>query len=333
MLIVAEIGNNHEGDLSLAKELIRLAAESGVDAVKFQAITPEALVSPSQMQRIEQLRRFQLKVSDFAQLRKAAKKYNLIFLVTPFDINLVEDLEALVPAYKIASGDNNFLPLIQRVCETGRPIILSAGLTEMKEIRKTVLFIKKTWRDMAVAQDLAVLHCVSSYPVDLREANLAAIKSLKSLGVTVGYSDHTSTSEAAVLAVVLGARIIEKHFTISKNYSDFRDHALSADPKEMKDIVERIRLAESLLGDGIKKIGPNERKNLQSARRCIVASHDLRKGSVLAWNDIAWLRPCMGLVPGQETKILGKTLKRPMIHGEPILLRDVQKCQTRKKES
>lgn len=324
ILIVAEIGNNHEGSCALAEEMVGRAAEAGADAVKFQTIVPEKLVSSSQKDRIRQLERFRLSYDEFERLHKVAERENILFLSTPFDIQSARFLNSLLPAFKIASGDNNFFPLIDVVARTGKPIILSSGLADLNQIIVTRDFIQGIWREQGIDQELAVLHCVVSYPTPPQEANLLAIRQLRDqLGVTVGYSDHTLGIEAAVLSAVLGARIIEKHFTVDKNYSDFHDHQLSADPQEMALLVKRVRETLELLGDGEKRVQDSEREEVFEARRSIVASHDLQKGKVLQWADLSWRRPAGGLSPGREAELVGRKLTRSIATGEYILLEDL----------
>lgn len=320
ILIVAEIGNNHEGHYSLAEEMVGLAAEAGANAVKFQTIVPEKLVSLSQRERIEQLKRFQLSYEEFEKLSQVSKQENIAFLSTPFDIESAHFLEPLVPAYKIGSGDNDFYPLIDVIAHTGKPIIMSAGLMDLQGVRKTIDFITNIWNKNAIDQNVAIMHCVTSYPTPPEEANLLAIKELQNLNVTVGYSDHTVGIEAAVLSVALGSRIIEKHFTLDKNYSDFHDHQLSADPKEFSQLVERVKNASKLLGRSEKTVQKSERLVMEKVRRSIVAKKDLDENTVLTWDDLSWVRPGSGLAPGNEEIILGKRLRKKVAVGEPITL-------------
>jgi N,N'-diacetyllegionaminate synthase len=322
VFVIAEIGNNHEGDCALAEELIRLAAAAGANAVKFQTIVPEKLVSSADVDRVRQLKRFQFSHEQFERLALVAERNGVLFLSTPFDLDSARFLERLVPAYKIASGDNNFFPLLETVARTGKPIVLSAGLMELDEVRRSKEFIEGVWRRCGVRGELAVLHCVVSYPTPPEQANLLAVRELATLGVTVGYSDHTLGIDACVLAVVLGARIVEKHFTISKTHSEFRDHQLSADPNELADLVRRVREASRLLGDGRKTPQPNEVANLQRVRRSIVAARDLEPGTILTWNDLAWVRPGGGLPPGCEAELLNRTLTRSVRRGEWLLPQD-----------
>ena len=320
VLIIAEIGNNHEGSYTLAEEKIGLAAEAGADAVKFQTIIPEKLVSVQEKERIQQLKKFQLSYDEFTKLSKMAKKEGVIFLSTPFDLDSAIFLNDIVPAYKIASGDNDFFPLIEVIAKTGKPIIMSTGLANIDEVKQSVKFIKNIWDDQNIDQELALLHCVSSYPTPLENANLLAIRELENIAGIVGYSDHTLGIDAAILSVALGARIIEKHFTIDNNYSDFHDHKLSANPEDFKEMVEKIRLAEKTLGSGIKKPSPEELENRIKIRRSIVAKHDFPTGHKISIDDLDWVRPGDGIRPGEENKVIGKTMKRAFIAGEKIEL-------------
>jgi len=324
VMVVAEIGNNHEGSYGLAEEMIGLATAAGVDAVKFQTMVPERLVSPREEKRLAQLRRFQLSYEQFERLAEAARRAGVLFLSTPFDVDSARFLMPLVPAFKIASGDNNFFPLIDVVAQAGKPIILSAGLADLEDVRRTKTFIDGVWAKQGVDPGLAVLHCVVSYPTPTSEANLLAIRRLASLGVTVGYSDHTLGIDAAVLSVALGARVIEKHFTISKTHSGFRDHQLSADPADMAELVRGVRLAEEMLGTQEKRVLECERSLAVGARRSIVAARDLAAGTTLTWDDLDWLRPGGGLAPGQEWDLLGRRLACPVPRGEPLLLEHLQ---------
>lgn len=322
ILIIAEIGNNHEGSYSLAEEMIGLAAEAGAGAVKFQTIVPDRLVSANETERIKQLSRFQFTYEQFENLAQTARQNGLLFLSTPFDLESAKVLDRIVPAFKVSSGDNNFYPLLEVLAKTGKPIIISSGLADLAGIAYSKAFIESVWHENNIVQEMAILHCISSYPVNPDDVNLNAINTLKGLGCTVGYSDHTLGIDASLYAVALGARIIEKHFTIDKNYSSFRDHQLSADPQEMSELVRRIKEAAVLLGSPNKQVQAGEETALISMRRSIVAIRDLPKGKVLTMEDITWVRPGLGLPPGQETRILGKQLIRSVKCGEQMLIED-----------
>lgn len=321
VFIIAEIGNCHEGNYEVAEEMIVKAAAANVDAVKFQTIIPAKLVSVKQTQRIAQLSRFQFSYEQFAQLKAVADRENVMFLSTPFDVESALFLNDLVPAFKIASGDNTFFPLIETVAKCKKPIILSTGMTTLAEISDVQKFIFDVWDKVEFGnENLALLHCVVSYPTPPEQANLAAMNALKSLVKTVGYSDHTLGIDAAVMAVAMGARIIEKHFTLDKNYSDFRDHQLSADPQEMKELVAKIRHCETLLGSGKKELQANEEQSKNSMRRSIVAAQKLTPEHVITQQDLSWVRPGDGLAPGKEHLLVGKKLKVAVEAGEQIHL-------------
>jgi len=318
--IIAEIGNNHEGNYALAEEMIGLAAESGADVVKFQTIVPEKLISISQKDRLAQLKKYQLSYSRYRNLSKIASQNGLEFLSTPFDIESAIFLDELVPAFKISSGDNTFYPLLNTVAKTGKPIILSTGFQNLIDVRSSVEFINNIWKLRNIQSELALLHCVSIYPTSPEQANLFAVRELQNIVETVGYSDHTLGINAAILSVAAGARIIEKHFTISKHQSEFRDHKLSADPKEMKQMVEQIRFAEKLLGSGIKEAQVDEAGTRESVRRSIVAVRNLSIGHVIKLEDLGWVRPGNGLAPGKENRIIGKKLRMDVKEGQQINL-------------
>jgi len=326
VFVIAEVGNNHEGDFGLAKELIHLARNAGADAVKFQTIKPERLVSVTETARIQRLSSFAFSGDQFRELAAEAKRAGIHFMSTPFDLDAVDLLAPLVPAFKIASGDNDFLPLLDKVARTGKPIVMSAGMATRDEIALRAGFIKSVWAETGKPGDLCLLHCVVSYPASPDQANLGAIRALAGPDWTVGYSDHTIGIDAAVLAVGLGARVIEKHFTISKTHSDFRDHSLSADPGDLAEMIKRIRAAEILLGSGVPGPMPEEQSNLTAARRQIVAARDLAAGTVLAPADFSWVRPrdADGMKPGEEAKLIGKTLAQAIPAGLKITLAQVK---------
>jgi len=325
VMVIAEIGNNHEGSYGLAEEMIGLAKQAGASAVKFQVMVPEKLSTVLDSGRIEQLKRFQLSYEQFEKLHDAAKSEGIIFLATPFDIESAQFLESLVPAYKVSSGDNDFYPLLSTIAKTGLPILLSSGLADMEQIRRSKTFIETQWRENGVDGEMAILHCVTSYPTEANEANLLAIRTIADqFQLTVGYSDHTLGIEAAILSVALGSRVIEKHFTIDKYYSEFRDHQLSADPAEMGRLVEEVLKAEVLLGDGVKSLQAGEQKLVENVRRSIVAVRDLAEGTILNIEDLSWVRPGGGLKAGQEKELCRKTLTKDISKGHKIQLSDVK---------
>jgi N,N'-diacetyllegionaminate synthase len=325
VLVVAEIGNNHEGDFKVARELVVRAAESGAHAVKFQTFQTRYFVGRQDPARYERLSSFELTYPQFAELAALARSRGLLFISTPLDLESARFLDGIVDAYKVASGDNDFYALMECMARTGKPVIISSGMSEMAQVLAAKRCVETVWRSRGIAQELAILHCVSSYPAPPAAINLSVLPRLAAeLGCTIGYSDHTEGIEAAVLAVALGARIIEKHFTLDKHYSDFRDHQLSADPPEMARLIAEIERARILLGRPEKKIQPCEEPVAQVARRSIAAIRDLPAGHVLTFDDLMWIRPAGGVKPGQEATLLGRRLRRALSVAEQILPGDVE---------
>jgi N,N'-diacetyllegionaminate synthase len=325
VLVVAEIGNNHEGDVELAAEMVRQAARSGVGAVKFQTVRAADLVRRSESARYERLKRFELSREQFTSLSELAHDLGLLFVSTPLSLEAARFLEPLVDAYKIASGDNDFFPLLDRVAHSGKPVIVSTGVSDLAQIAAAVGSLRAQWHAQSRTGELGLLHCVSSYPTPPEQANLRSIPFLaERFDCTIGYSDHTLGTEAAVLAVAAGARIIEKHFTLNKHHSDFRDHQLSADPVEMEALVMRIRDAESLLGTWDKSVQPCEVASQTAIRRSIVAARDLKRGTALQATDLKWIRPGDGLRAGNESQLIGKRVKRDMHEDDAISPGDVE---------
>jgi len=324
VLVVAEIGNNHEGDVGLAEELVCRAAAAGAQAVKFQTIRPELMVSSADTARLAQLRRFALSDADFERLADVARRQGIMFISTPFHLDAVASLDPLVPAFKVASGDIDFLPLLDKIAATGKPVLLSTGASDITVVARSTEFLAQAWRKHKKRGDLVLLHCVVSYPTPAASANLNAISALKQLSPWVGYSDHTMGIEAAVLSVALGARVVEKHFTIDKNHSDFRDHKLSADPAELAELVRCVREATAMLGDGVKRVLDCEQATVGAVRRAIAAARDLAEGSEIGLADLVWLRPRgKGLAPGSEALLVGRRLRRAVASGQPIMPEDI----------
>lgn len=323
VFVIAEIGNNHEGSLGVAKRLVEAAATTGVDAVKFQTFRTEHFVARENVERFARLKGFELPPSAFGTLAELAHSLGLRFISTPLDLGSVDVLEPLVDAFKIASGDNTFYPLLERVAGTGKPVLLSTGLLDAAGVRRSVSYLREH-APAAGGRQVAVMHCVSAYPVPPEQANLSAVTELtRELDCPVGYSDHTVGIDAVPLAVALGARIIEKHFTLDKNYSSFRDHALSADSDDMRELVRRVRTAWQMRGTGAKAPQPCELEQERGMRRSIVAAGDLPEGHVLSADDLMWVRPGGGLAPGEESSLLGRRLTRGVHCGERLLPGDV----------
>lgn len=305
--IIAEIGNNHEGDFATAKKMILEAKKSGADAIKFQTIIPELLIIKKDKKRINQLKKFQFSFDQFKKLSDYAKKIKILFLSTPTDVNSAIFLNKIQSFFKISSGDNNYFQLIKKISSFNKSIILSTGLADIDLISKTKKIILKEWKKKPkIKKKLVLMHCVSSYPVDPQDANLSAIKSLKESfkDCVIGYSDHTIGILASSISVIYGAKVIEKHFTLNKNQSSFRDHKLSADPYEMKQLVKNIRNIEMMIGDGKKKIEKGERDSIKFMRRSAIASKNINKGEQLSNSNIKWLRSKDGIKIDLIDKIL-----------------------------
>jgi len=309
-ILIAEIGNNHEGDSKLAIDLAHAAVESGADVVKVQLINPERLVNISQTQRIEQLTRFRLPMQTFEEMAQIAHAKGALFMASAFDVDSLEEINPLLDGIKIASGDLDFHPLLIKAASLNKPMILSTGMSTLKEIKTSVDVIASSLNSGLVADQLALLHCVSLYPASLADANLNVIQTLqKEFNLTVGYSDHTLGIEAAIASLSLGARIIEKHFTLDKTRTTFRDHALSADPADMRRLADVIHQYDAMLGSGEKNISEAETSMGEVARRSIVAAKDLSAGIILSESDFDCIRPRNGLPPYEISSLIGKKLK------------------------
>lgn len=316
VLVVAEIGNNHEGDFARAMRLIDGAAASGADAVKFQTASADLFISPAEPERLRRFKSYEFSAGQWATLASHAHGCGVLFLSTPLDLDSLRMLEPLVDAVKIASGDVTFTPLLDAAAATRKPLIVSSGAATVDEVTAAVRRIRDEWRRMNHDGQLGVLHCVSAYPTPPEQAQLRAIGALgAAVDATIGYSDHILGIDAALAAVTLGARIVEKHFTLDKNQSTFRDHQLSADPAEMTMLVRRVREVEAMLGTSEKAIQPAERANRVAIRRSIAASRALPAGHVVAADDLMWVRPGSGLPPGEESRLIGRRLTRAVPAG------------------
>lgn len=319
VLIVAEIGNNHEGKFSLAKRMVNEAADCGADAVKFQTFKADKYVTTTEYKRHKQLTKFQLTYKQFRSLSRLAYKKGLIFLSTPFDLDSVDALNPFVPAFKISSGDNTFWHLIRKIAMKKKPVILSTGMASVKEIKKGLDILRKFGRKKPLKKWVSLLHCVSSYPVPAGQVNLASVDYLSDkFNLLAGYSDHSIDITACLAAVARGARIIEKHFTYSKRNQKFQDHYLSADPSEFEDMVRKIRQIEMISGKYMKKTMPCEYKLKINARRSIAAGKAISKNKRIVMSDIIWVRPAVGFKVGQEHLVIGKKSTRNIKRGEII---------------
>lgn len=323
--MIAEIGVNHEGDVAVAADLIRKAAACGVDAVKFQTFRIEHYISTEQPERRQRTSRFQLSFDQFRQLADVAKAAGVVFFSTPFSIPDADFLDTVAPLFKISSGDLTFLPLLRHVAAKGKPMIVSTGLGTRDEIAAAVRAILDVSPSAIDDGRLALLHCVAAYPAPAEEANLRNILWLRDeFGVPVGYSDHTLGIKACELAVALGAVILEKHFTYRKEGQAFHDHALSADPTDMAELVRHVRQAETYLGSRERHRTPTETKGLANMRRSIGALTDIPAGKPIKAEWLTYLRPAWGLPVDSFDRLVGRRLKRPVAAGAVVRAEDVE---------
>lgn len=324
--IIAEAGVNHNGDLSLAKKLVEVAAETGADAVKFQTFQADKLVSksaekaPYQLKttgmresQYEMISRLELSAEDHLVLIDHCKKNKIAFLSSPFDEESVDLLDRLgVLLFKIPSGEITNEPFLKHVASKKRPIILSTGMSTLEEVKEAVKWIRSKSE-----AELTLLHCVTEYPAPYDQINLRAMLTLHNLGLPVGYSDHTEGIDIAIAAVALGASIIEKHFTLDRNLPG-PDHLASLEPEEFGQMVTAIRKVESSLGHGTKEPAPCELENRKVARKSLVAKHDLQAGHVIRPEDISSKRPGNGIPPFLVNSLIGKSLRKPIAKDELI---------------
>lgn len=316
--IIAEAGVNHNGDIGLAKRLVDTAVSAGADAVKFQTFKAERLVTfeapqadyqknttvPGQSQ-FEMLRQLELTEQAHHELYSYCKQKGVVFLSTPFDAESVDLLDRLgVEMFKVPSGEITNLELLAHIARKKKPMIVSTGMATLDEVRGGVQHIEKF-----NARNYALLHCVSSYPTDPADVNLKAIKVMQeAFGVPVGFSDHTLGIETAVNAVFVGARIIEKHVTLSRGMQG-PDHKFSLEPGDLALLVREIRKAEVSLGNGVKTMRASEMNTASVARRSLVAACDIKAGSVLSEDLLAVKRPGNGLLPATKSSIIGRKAK------------------------
>ena len=322
VFIVAEIGNNHEGKLLNAYRLIDKAKEAGVDAVKFQTYNIKKFYSSdTDKKKIKRLNQFRLSYDNVIKLSKYAKKLGLVFFSTPLDEESAVFLNKIQNIFKISSGDNDFYNLIGKVLTFNKPIIISTGMLDFKGIKKLYQFIKKK----NFKNQICFLHCVSSYPVPINELNLNSIRFLKEKlpDCIIGYSDHSDSIESCILSAHLGANVIEKHFTLDKNFSSYRDHKLSATPTEMKRLVETVRNLDNILGKKNKFIQKCEKEGLIASRRSIASNKILKKNTIIEANDIFYVRPRARFSISDAKKLIGKKVKKDMKYGEQFKLKNL----------
>ena len=331
ILIIAEAGVNHNGDISLAKQLIDVAAEAGADLVKFQTFNANRLVTRTAKKanyqkqttdgaesQYEMLGRLELTEAMHHELIAHCEMRNIGFLSTGFDIQSIDLLSNLGQrCFKVPSGEITNLPYLRHIGRLGKKIILSTGMSTLGDIEAAIDILENAGTPRA---KITVLHCTTEYPTPMAEVNLRAMQSIHAaFGTAVGYSDHTQGIEVAIAAVAMGATVIEKHFTLDRNLPG-PDHQASLEPAELIAMVRAIRNIEAALGDGIKRLTPSEVRNKPIARKSLIASREIKAGELFTADNITTKRPGTGISPMQWDEVLGKVARRDFLADELIEL-------------
>ena len=305
-MIVGEIGNNHEGCFKTAKKLINMAAKAGVDAVKFQTYKTEKFILINDKKNFKKFKKFEFSFSQFRKLKSYANQKKLLFISSALDLESASFLIKNSDAIKVASSDNDFSLLYKKILKSKKPLIISTGFLNSNDINNLIRKLAKIRRS-----NITVLHCVSCYPTEKKEVNLSSIRNMKNnFGVEYGYSDHTIGVEACLCAASLGARIIEKHITLDKNFSNFRDHKLSSDYKELKELVKQIRKIELILGNKFKNIQKGENRILKAVRRKPYASKIIKKNDKFTEKNLNFLRSSISFKKTDINKLIDKKSKK-----------------------
>lgn len=325
--IIAEAGVNHNGDINLAYRLVDVAKASGADIVKFQTFSPIDEVSKfakkaeyqkgendSGENQLEMLKKLALSHDDFIKIKAYCEKVGIEFLSTPFDLGSIDFLESLgCKHWKIPSGEITNYPYLVKISKTALPIIMSTGMSNIDEIEEAISLMKSH-----NCGEITLLHCTTEYPAPIDEINLNAIKTLKNRFKTkVGYSDHSLGIESSIAAVALGAEIIEKHFTLDKK-SPGPDHKASLEPSELKAMVTAIRKIELAMGTGEKVPTKSEIKNIEIARKSLVAKCSIKAGEIFSIDNLTTKRPGNGISPMLWAKVIGTAAKRNFEEDELI---------------
>jgi N-acetylneuraminate synthase/N,N'-diacetyllegionaminate synthase len=335
VLIIAEAGVNHDGDFQKAIKLIDMAAESRADIVKFQTFNTESLVSlkakkaeyqlnnlknQDQLQ-FEMLKNLEIPKKWYCKLIDHCIKRKIKFLSTGFDEKSIDFLDNLdLPFFKIPSGEISNKPYLEHIAKKQKKVILSTGMSSLLEVKKAIDIL--TLNGLSKA-DISVLHCNTEYPTPINDVNLNAMLTIgKKLDVKIGYSDHTLGLEVPIAAVAMGAKIIEKHFTLDKN-SNGPDHRASLEPKEFRLMVDGIRNIEKALGSFEKKPSLSEKKNIPIVRKSIHLNKKIEKGSKIKKNDLIMLRPGDGISPMDIEYLIGKKVMKTLPSGHKIKMKDI----------
>ncbi len=337
VIIIAEAGINHNGDIIKAERLIDAAAAAGADYVKFQTFKADKLVSKSAPKASYQqmnmndgdstqhamLKKLELSEEDHYRLSKYATVKKIKFLSTAFDLDSIDFLETLgIDTFKIPSGEITNYPYLVRIAKTEKPVILSTGMAYMKEIQDAVTVLSNHG---VQKEKIIILHCNTEYPTPFEDVNLKAMLTIGSeFGVSYGYSDHTTGIEVPIAAVALGAVVIEKHFTLDRTLPG-PDHKASLEPHELKAMVAGIRnIEKAIQGNGVKEPSASEAKNIIIARKSIHINSDLDKGETLTANHLIMQRPGDGISPMEMDKIIGKKILTDLKLGHKLFWTDLQ---------
>jgi len=335
VFIIAEAGVNHNGDMEKAYELIDAAVEAKVDAVKFQTFVAEEVISSKAEKaayqkettggdesQLEMVKKLELSFDDFILLKAYCEKKNILFLSTAFDMKSIDFLITLdMPVWKVPSGEITNMPYLEKIGASGKDIILSTGMSTMGDIENALEILIQAGSSL---ERITVLHCNTQYPTPPEHVNLKAMNTIGvAFGTKIGYSDHTLGIEVSVAAVALGARVIEKHFTLD-NSLEGPDHKASLEPNELKDLVQGIRTIEKALGSGIKTPSASEKGNTDIARKSLHLTKSLKKGHVLHATDITVKRPGNGISPMLVKEVLGCELKYDLPEDQILHLKDIE---------
>lgn len=334
--IIAEAGVSHNGDILVAKEMVNSAVAAGADAVKFQTFKADYLVTkfaPKVKYQIDNtgncesqfqmLKRVELSKDAHEELISYCVKKDIIFMSTPFDEESADMLDRLgMNIFKIPSGEITNKQLLQHIASKNKDIILSTGMSYLAEVDRAVSWINEVWNKSDNKPQLTLLHCVTSYPASIEDSNLLAIKTMeKAFKLPIGYSDHTLGIEVPIAAVVTGAIVIEKHFTIDRDMKG-PDHKASIEPDELKAMVSAIRNIEKAMGDGIKKPKENEKDIRNAVRRSLVANRDIKLGKTILPHDIAIKRPGTGIPPEFKEVVIGMKAEKDITFDSVIRWND-----------
>lgn len=324
--IIAEAGVNHNGSFDLACKLVDAAKKAGADCIKFQTFKAEKLVSYSAQKaeyqkkntddgsQQDMLKKLELTFEEFLKLKDYCDQVGIAFLSTPFDFDSLAFLDTVdMPFWKIPSGEVTNYPYLVALARTKKPIVMSTGMCALEEIAAAVDILKKNG-----TKKLTLLHCNTEYPTPFEDVNLRAMQHIaRTFEVPVGYSDHTRGIEVPIAAAVLGATVIEKHFTLDKNMEG-PDHKASLEPQELTQMVAAIRNIELALGDGVKRPSPSEKKNKPVARKSIVAQRAIQKGELLTEENLTVKRPGEGISPMLWESVIGTKAVRDFASDELI---------------